>query len=308
MTVEQFDPIEYRVFECITGSKLYGTDTPDSDLDTRGVIIPPMEVMIDPFMRFEVKDGFDGEDRALYDLGKFMNLAADCNPNIVELLFVPDQLVLFKKDVWEKVVAHRHLFLSKNVKHRFLGYAISQLEAIKRHRQWFIDPPDREPTRAEYGLEQTPSVSMAWLHSMKQTMNYQLLRPEFVEEIRKEEAYRDAHRKWENYRMWQSKRNPKRRGTEEEYGYDTKYASHLFRLLSEGRELLLTGKITFPLPNAEWLLAIKNGLYDYDDILALAQDAESDFDRWYAESPLPDKPDRNALKSIYYDIVLRSRR
>lgn len=300
-----FDPVDYRIFEATTGSQLYGTSTPESDYDSRGVCVPPLEVSIDPFMKFNVKDSFDGEDRSIYDLGKFFNLCADNNPNVLEMLFIPEKFVVYKTNLWDKVVENRHLFLSKNVKHRFLGYAISQLKSLQRHREWYLDPPDHEPTRSEFGLGEMPSVSMAWLNSLKDTMNWSLLKDEFIEEVKKERDYRDAHKKWENYMQWKTSRNPKRKASEEAIGFDGKYASHLFRLMSEGKELLLTGNITFPLPNAEWLLSIKNGFYSYEQILEMAKSMEQDFELWYEQSPLPKTPDRNALKELYFDIVLK---
>lgn len=305
MEHKTFDPMEHLLFECITGSRLYGTATKDSDTDYRGVCLPPMSVLLDPFMKFNVKDSFENEDKAIYDLGKFMNLCADMNPNIVELLFVPKEFTLYTTSEWKTITDNRHLFLSKNAKHRFLGYAFSQLEAIKRHREWFINPPDHEPTRAEFGLGEMPSYSMEWLNSMKHTMNFDLLKDEFVDEVRREWSFRDSHKHWENYQMWQKNRNPARKGTEEKFGYDTKYASHLFRLISEGRELLQTGFITLPLPNAAWLLDIKSGVYSYEEILKMAADFEKEFDSLYKSSPLPHSPDRNALKELYLQIVER---
>ena len=86
-------------------------------------------------------------------------------------------------------------------------------------------------------------------------------------------------------------------------GYDGKYASHLFRLMYEGNQLLLTGNIEFPLRNAKWLLDIKNGVYSYDEILEMAKVMEQDFETWYNESPLPYKPNVNALKELYFEMV-----
>ena len=83
-----FDVEKTRIFECVTGSRLYGTYTPESDYDYRGVCIPPMEILLHPFMNFDQKDsGFEEEDRAIYSLPKFFKICADSNPNIIELLF-----------------------------------------------------------------------------------------------------------------------------------------------------------------------------------------------------------------------------
>ena len=96
-----FDPQEYRIFEGVTGSRLYGTFTETSDWDYRGVVIPPLEVLLDPFMKFSVQDsGFNEDDKALYDLGKFFELRSAANPNILELLFVPEDFIIFKKPEW----------------------------------------------------------------------------------------------------------------------------------------------------------------------------------------------------------------
>lgn len=301
--MKNFDPLDYRIFEGITGSQLYGTNTPESDFDSRGVCVPPLEILLDPFMKFTVKDSFEGEDRSIFELGKFINLCADNNPNVLEMLFIPDEFVLHKTNSWKKVIEQRHLFLSKNIKHRFLGYAFSQLEAIKRHREWFINPPDHKPTREEFGLSQSPLVSEANIQNMMGVPN-NLFKQEYYEELQNERRYRETKKKWDNYMQWQTNRNPKRKASEEQIGFDGKYASHLFRLMSEGKELLLTGKITFPLPNAEWLLSIKQGFYSYEQILEMAKTMESEFEIWYEQSPLPNTPNRNKLKELYYDIVL----
>ena len=301
--MKQFDPDKYKIFECITGSVLYGTNTPESDVDKRAICLPPMEVLIDPFMSFNVKDSFEGEDRAIYDLGKFFELCSQMNPNIVEMLFIPEDKVIFSSATWKYVLEHKELFLSKKARHTFTGYSISQLKAIIRHREWFIDPPSHKPTRKEFGLSETPLVSEANIQNMMGVPN-NLFKNEYYEELQNERRYRETKKKWHNYMQWQTNRNPKRKASEEKMGFDGKYASHLFRLMVEGKELLLSGNITFPLPKADWLLAIKNGEYKYEQILEMASNMEEEFELWYEQSTLPKSPDINSLKSLYFDIVL----
>ena len=98
-------------------------------------------------------------------------------------------------------------------------------------------------------------------------------------------------------------RNPKRRELEEKYKFDCKHASHLFRLLTEGEELLKTGKINFPLSNAEELLAIKNGLYTYDEVIEKAEEFEKKFDMWYNESELQFGANIPELTKLYFKCI-----
>ena len=298
-----FDVEKARIFECVTGSRLYGTNTPESDYDYRGVCIPPMEILLHPFMNFDQKDsGFEQEDRSIYGLSKFFKLCADANPNIIELLFVPEKNILFSNTIWDKIIENRDLFISKKAKFTFTGYAFSQLNAIKRHRQWFINPPDRKPLREDFGLIDSPKISLALIKSME-TLNKSLIKDEYVDEFNREKEYRKTKENWDHYQEWMKNRNPKRRELEEKYQFDCKHGSHLFRLLTEGEELLKTGKITFPLPNAEELLAIKNGLYTYEEVIEKAEEFEKKFDIWYNESPLQFGANIPGLTKLYFECI-----
>ena len=159
MMNKNFDPLDYLIFEGVGGSHLYGTNTNDSDLDIRGICIPPKNVLLDPFHNFKVKDSFEGEDKQVYDLGAFIKLCADNNPNLLEMLWTPSKLTLTWTPAWGMLVNNRDLFLSKNIKHRFLGYAIAQLKALIRHREWFISPPSKKPERKDFGLKDSSIVS-----------------------------------------------------------------------------------------------------------------------------------------------------
>jgi uncharacterized protein len=298
--MNNFNPEDYLIFECITGSQLYGLSTPESDTDFRGICIPPKEILLNPFMGFEQKDsGFEEDDRAIYALGKFFKLCADLNPNIIELLFVPEDKIIYNTPAWDMVIKNRILFLSKKAKYTFTGYAFSQAKAIERHRQWFINPPKEKPIRKQFGLTDTPLTSAVNIDSLP----YELFRPEVVDELRREREYREVKKQWDNYVAWRDNRNPKRKALEDNFGYDLKYASHIIRLLAEGKELLLTGNITFPLPNAEEIRAIKNGKYSYDEFMVMILMMEKEFETWYEQSVLPNAPDRNKLLELYYDII-----
>src|SRR5271156_6546414 len=69
------------------GSHAYGTNTPASDEDFKGIAIPPKNYFLGTMHRFEQAELKAPEpDAVIYDIRKFFNLAADCNPNIIEVL------------------------------------------------------------------------------------------------------------------------------------------------------------------------------------------------------------------------------
>lgn len=298
-----FDLEKSLIFECISGSRLYGLDTEESDYDYRGVCIPPMDVMLDPFQNFEQADKFEDEDRTIYSLGKYLSLCADNNPNIVELLFVPVSHEIYSRPEWKEVVRNKDLFLSKNIKHRFTGFAVSQKKRMISHRQWLVHAPKNKPTRQEYGLSDKKKLSSVMISAINSGLDLKLLKDEYVEEYSKEISYASAKKLWDNYMSWKSGRNPKRKELEEKFGYDTKLASHLFRIMLEGKELLLDGTITFPLKEKEFIFDVKNGKYTYDEVIEMATEMENDFEKWYEQSPLPSKPDRNKIKELYFKIL-----
>ena len=301
--MKTFNPEDYLIFEGIVGSKLYGTALPDSDTDQRGICIPPKEILLNPFMNFEQKDsGFEEEDRCIYALGQYFKLCADMNPNIVEILFIPESHYLTMSNYWATVLNRKDLFLSKKAKYTFSGYGISQFNKIKRHRRYFTNPLKSKPERRDYGLKDAPTISGDGLQAVA-NISFDLLNPKFVEEIRAELAYRSAMKEWHDFISWRDSRNPRRKRLEELWGYDTISASHLLRLMYEGEELLLTGKITFPLPKSEIVLAVKQGSWTYEYLLDVVENLDKEFESWYDKSVLPKAPDRNKLTELYFDII-----
>ncbi|MDB4311979.1 nucleotidyltransferase domain-containing protein [bacterium] len=94
--------------------------------------------------------------------------------------------------------------------------------------------------------------------------------PDMVVKFNKEE-YNTAKETHKNFWKWKKERNVKRSELEEKYGYDTKHASHLIRLLRMGEEVLTTGKVNVERADAQELLDIRHGKYTYDEILAMAE-------------------------------------
>jgi len=90
-----------------------------------------------------------------------MVLAANVNPNIIELLWTdPADHFVFKPPM-DELLANRDLFLSSKAKFTFSGYAFAQAAKIERHRKWIVKGELTEPKRENFGLPATPPAQLA---------------------------------------------------------------------------------------------------------------------------------------------------
>ena len=136
------------------GSHAYGTNIETSDWDMRGVCIPPKEYYFSPMKNFEQADKFVGVDCSIFGLKKFVQLASNNNPNVLEILYTHPSEHVIKTSIGQKLINNRDMFLSKKARWTFSGYAIAQLKRIKGHKHYLDNPPDHQPTRDEFGLPQ----------------------------------------------------------------------------------------------------------------------------------------------------------
>lgn len=291
------------------GSQAYGTALPTSDLDIDGIAVPPQRYFTGFLHRFEQATQIEPFNLTIYDIRKFMQLAADCNPNVISALWTDDEDILYINP-WGKLLRqHRQDFLSQKAKHTFSGYAIAQLKRIKTHRAWLQDPPKAKPLRAVFGLPETTVVARDQMGVIQKFEERGLcnLDAQFgttiMDAYRRERAYHNALTRWGQYETWKSTRNPARAETEARYGYDTKHGMHLVRLMRMCREILTEGKIIVRRPDADELLAIRNGAWEYDRLVEWAERQDTEMDELAKTSPLPHQPNRVALDALCRDIV-----
>jgi len=92
---------------------------------------------------------------------------------------------------------------------------------------------------------------------------------------------------------------------EEKFGFDTKAAMHVMRLLGEGIELMQAGEITYPRPNKSLLIAVREGKYDQAFLKDATDILFADLDKAQAESNLPDQVDREAISRFLTKFYLK---
>ena len=140
MTVQEIKDKGLLLFECISGSKAYGLDTPQSDTDLKGVFYLPKE----QFYGLEYIPQISNEtnDEVYYELGRFVELLCKNNPNILELLVSPDECILYKHPLMYKLSID--MFLSKLSKDTFAGYALTQIRKARGYKKKVVNPMDKE--------------------------------------------------------------------------------------------------------------------------------------------------------------------
>ena len=141
-------------YEVVMGSIAYGVSRDDSDMDIYGFAIPPRDQVF-PHLKGYVY-GFDKEptafsqyqqhhvwdanalggkgreyDLTVYSIVRYFRLLADCNPNIIDTLFVPRHCVVYSTSIGELVRESRHLFLHKGCWATFKGYAYAQMHKMR---------------------------------------------------------------------------------------------------------------------------------------------------------------------------------
>ena len=104
----------------------------------------------------------------------------------------------------------------------------------------------------------------------------------------------DKMEKWEHKGFL----GDKRKALVEKFGYDTKNAAHLIRLLRMGIEFLSTGHLNVFREDAQQLIAIKKGEYTLEKIKEMAEDLFKVSQQAFLLSKLPENPDIKKAEKI----------
>ncbi len=281
------------IFAGYRGSQSHGTFVPSSnpnsidDIDLMGVYIGSPEF----YFGFNGKDVYesfiDEYDIVCYELKKFVGLLAKNNPNVLSMLWLKDDSILLSTPVWKQLSDNRQLFASKLAYHSFSGYAYAQLKKMTAFNQQEQDRVLKlQDILVQNGIQLVdggrpalpPGATTAQLEAIRQ---YNQVREKFFSGYMGE----------------------KRKNNVIKYGYDTKNAAHLIRLLRMAVEFLETGEFIVKRPDAQELIEIKQGKWTLAKVQEMSDNLFQLTKQAKEMSALPEKPDMKAIESLLVRIL-----
>jgi hypothetical protein len=114
-------------------------------------------------------------------------------------------------------------------------------------------------------------------------------------------AHGQFHRMTHN--AFQGHMGDKRKSLVEKFGFDTKNAAHLIRLLRMGIEFLKDGELHVLREDASQLLEIKRGEWSLDRIVTEADRLFANAELTYLNSTLPAKPDLEKINKLSIGVI-----
>jgi uncharacterized protein len=107
-------------------------------------------------------------------------------------------------------------------------------------------------------------------------------------------------KQYKEYWDWVAKRNEVRYKTTMTHGkkYDSKNMMHVFRLLLVAKEIAIEGKVNVFRKDRDFLLAIKEGQFEYDDLVQKAEALKDELPLLYQKANLIDEPDVKMIDEL----------
>jgi len=318
------------LIKAMAGSHLFGTNTPESDKDYKGVFLPTKdEILLGQYKESvsvstgdnDSKNSSDDMDIEMYSLKKFFKMLDNGDTAALELLFTPEEFIIEKDPLWDEIIINRDQFLSCRVK-AMIGYARQQankygikgsrmgelsncIEALKEIQKEF----EFANPKLKHGwdlindklkdYDHVHFIELSMSNGTENTMTpaLDILGKKFdyhCSFIYVLEILKKIYKNY-GYRARQAKKNN---------GIDWKALSHAVRVSLQGVELLETGKITLPLKSAHQKVVrdIKMGEIDYKVVGENIEDLLNTLEKASKNSKLPERVDKEFLDGFMIDM------
>jgi len=318
MVEEKLKPYGRLLFLTKSGSQLYGTNTPESDTDYLGVFIAKPEYHLG-FKTIEevdlsevVKDSSgkntkEALDCKVYELKKFLKLAMENNPNLIEILYsyTNSETVVFNTPEFEEFQNKSELFINQRVFHSFMGYAKSQLKKGKNKAVNYKDLISFQKTLEEFLQSHDNNMTLGEVQHYNEFAPFKHLFKKDGVVVSNLSFPRNLFIKKANKMMKEKIATSSHRAAQwKAIGYDAKFFMHLFRLLEEGRDLIVNKKLKFPLENVVELKRIRNLEFTLEELEDRMEVEFANFEKLQdVVKELPKTANLNELEKMFMELL-----
>jgi uncharacterized protein len=125
----EYDLYQHVIYRVVVGSQAFGLADEQSDVDRRGIYLPPADLQWSLYGVPEQLEQHETQE-CYWELQKFIVLALKANPNVLECLYTP--LVETIAPIATELIAQREMFLSKLVYQTYNGYVLSQFKKMEQ--------------------------------------------------------------------------------------------------------------------------------------------------------------------------------
>jgi hypothetical protein len=136
--------MEKIIFRGLVGSHAFGTATKTSDKDIAEIFICDRDDLLG--FNYKEHDDIDKDNRR-YEVGKFIKLLMNGNPNMLEILYTPKDCILIQEPEFEMIKQVGHNFITKQLFHTFVGYANTQInkaQGLNKKINWEKEKTERK--------------------------------------------------------------------------------------------------------------------------------------------------------------------
>lgn len=309
------------------GSHLYGTNTPKSDLDFKGIFQATIEEIIlkkDKHVIYEstkkssagYRNSPDDIDLEYKELREFLREAMAGQTYALDMLFSPRNMWIETSPEWEFIVNNKAKLLSKNVQ-PFLGYIRQQtakyglkgarLSELQRVLKYFEDKPEKDLVGAHIeGLELSEFVSVCEITNERPN-GERAITEKYLEVLgRKFQFKAQICNVLRPLRKFDEEYGGRSRAAAKNEGVDWKAVSHAFRCSYQLIELAQNQHIEFPLKERDFLKEVKTGMIPWLDLQdKLSNLMEVSF-KALENSSLPAEPDRKFWEDFIISTYAKS--
>ena len=266
------------------GSHLYGTSTPESDTDFKGIYLPPLRDCILGTVSKNIttnthkgggKNTAEDIDSETFSLQEFIRLACKGETVAIDMLHAPADMIHTTSPVWEFLQKHRHLFYTKNMT-AFLGYCRKQaskygvkgsrLDAI-RQVIYYLKNRHAETSLQVWWKDSDSTLVAPRLPVIQGLADYETdvtsTIPLYVVCGRKFQATCKVGYVLDALMKIESTYGERARLAELNEGIDWKAVSHAFRVCYQLKHIYTEGELVFPLKECNFLRDIKTGKYHF---------------------------------------------